>query len=235
MLLNGKVALVTGGTGGLGTAVVATLAEAGALVDVPFRDAESFERLRQELATPERISGAALELTDEAAVNVYVEALAAQHGKIDILVNVAGAFAGGKPVHETPWSVWQQQLDINLKTAVLVSQATVPYMLAHGGSIINVSSRTATQSAAKLAAYAASKRAVLQLTEAMAAELREFDITVNAVLPSVIDTPTNRQGRPNADYSHWVKPQDIAKVILFLAGPDARIISGASIPVYGRA
>jgi NAD(P)-dependent dehydrogenase (short-subunit alcohol dehydrogenase family) len=104
-----------------------------------------------------------------------------------------------------------------------------------GGAFVNVGTRTATQPGKNLAAYAASKRGVIQLTEALAAELRDDDITANVVLPSTIDTPANRKGDPNADFSRWVKPAEIAAVILFLAGPSARIISGASIPVYGRA
>jgi NAD(P)-dependent dehydrogenase (short-subunit alcohol dehydrogenase family) len=152
------------------------------------------------------------------------------------LVNLAGGFGGGAPVHDTPWALWQQQLDLNLKTAVLSAAAAVPHLLARGGgAIVNVGTRTATQPAANLAAYAASKRAVLQLTEALAAELRERNVTANAILPSVIDTPANRQGNPGGSYDRWVKPEEIARVVLFLVGPDARVISGAAIPVYGRA
>jgi NAD(P)-dependent dehydrogenase (short-subunit alcohol dehydrogenase family) len=108
-------------------------------------------------------------------------------------------------------------------------------MLGHGGAIVNVGTRTATQPGANLAAYAASKRAVLQLTEALAEELRDEAITVNSILPSVIDTPANRASMPKADHSRWVQPEAIARVVRFLVGPDARIISGAHIPVYGRA
>ncbi|HJZ50538.1 MAG TPA: SDR family oxidoreductase, partial [Roseiflexaceae bacterium] len=118
---------------------------------------------------------------------------------------------------------------------VLSCQAAVPHMLARGGAIVNVGTRTATQPGAKLAAYAASKRAVTQLTEALAAELRDQNITANLILPSTIDTPENRKNDPTAKGGRWVKPEEIAQVILFLVGPDARIISGAAIPVYGRA
>lgn len=230
-----RVVLVTGGTGGLGQAVVRAFLQAGAHVDVPFIKEQQFNNLQTQLGS-ERLSGGSLDLTDEQAVAAYYEALGKQHGGIDVLVNVAGAFAGGKPVHETAWDLWQQQLDINLKTAVLSCHAAVPLLLQRGGgAIINVSSRTATQNGANLAAYAASKRALLQLTEALAAELREQDITANAILPSTIDTPTNRKAMPKSNHSRWVDPADIAKVVLFLAGPDARIISGASVPVYGKA
>jgi NAD(P)-dependent dehydrogenase (short-subunit alcohol dehydrogenase family) len=238
MLLTNKIAIVTGGTGGLGGGVVRTLLDAGASVDVPHRKEGELNTLRdRERITPDApLSGGLLDLTDEAAVTNYYQQVAAHHGGLDILVNIAGGFGGGKPAHETPWSVWQKQLDINLKTAVLSSSQAVPHMLARGGgAIVNVGTRPATQAGAKLSAYAASKRAVLQLTEAMAAELREHMITVNSVLPSVIDTPTNRQFNPDTDYSRWVTPETIARVILFLVGPDARAISGAHLPVYGRA
>ncbi|OAN47712.1 short-chain dehydrogenase [Chloroflexus islandicus] len=233
MDLAGKVAIVTGGAGGLGVAVVERLLGAGAAVITPYVDETAFARLHE--CCPAAI-GVRVDLTDEAAAKAAYDAIAATHGGIDILVNSAGGFAGGEPVHQTPWSLWQSQLDINLKTAVISCAAAIPHMIARGGgAIVNVSSRTATQAGANLAAYAAAKRAVLQLTEALAAELLPHDITVNAVLPSVIDTPANRAAMPNAKHDRWVKPSEIAAVIHFLVGPAARIISGAAIPVYGKA
>ena len=236
--LDGKVAIVTGGTGALGGAVVKAFLEAGAAVVAPHRRAGDLEELRAHagIVAEAPLSGMALDLTDEEAVaRAYAEA-AGQQGGIDILVNVAGGFGGGQPVHETPWSLWQQQLDLNLKTTVLSCKAAVPHMLARGGgSIVNVGTRTATQPGRKLAAYAASKRAVIQLTEALAAELLDQNITANVVLPSTIDTPTNRKGDPTAGGGRWVQPAEIARVIVFLAGPGARVISGATIPVYGKA
>lgn len=233
MDLAGKVAIVTGGTGGLGVAVVERLLGAGATVITPYVNEAAFAQLRERCLT---VIGTCVDLTDEAAAKAAYNAIAATHGGIDILVNSAGGFAGGEPVHQTPWSLWQSQLDINLKTAVISCAAAIPHMIARGGgAIVNVSSRTATQAGANLAAYAAAKRAVLQLTEALAAELLPHDITVNAVLPSVIDTPANRAAMPKANHERWVKPSEIAAVIHFLVGPAARIISGAAIPVYGKA
>ena len=166
----------------------------------------------------------------------WFESIAEDRGGLDILVAAAGGFAGGKPAHETPWTVWQTQLDLNLKTAAIASRGAAREMVKRGrGAIVHVSSRPATQEGKNLAAYAASKRALLALTDAMAAELRDSGVTVNAVLPSTIDTEANRKASPNADFSRWVKPEEIARVILFLAGPDARIVSGAHVPVYGRA
>ncbi|GIW02952.1 SDR family oxidoreductase [Roseiflexus sp.] len=236
-MLAGKIAIVTGGTGALGGAVVQALLNAGVTVWVPYVGTDDLDRLRKRITLPTDaiLDGAPLDLTDEAAVYQAYGQVADTYGGIDILVNIAGGFAGGEPVHRTPWSLWQQQLDINLKTAVISCAAAVPHMLTRGGAIVNVSSRTATQNARNVAAYGAAKRAVLQLTEALAAELRDSNITANAILPSVIDTPANRAADPNADHSRWVAPEAIARVILFLVGPDARIISGAAIPVYGRA
>jgi NAD(P)-dependent dehydrogenase (short-subunit alcohol dehydrogenase family) len=234
--LPGKVALVTGGTGGLGIDIVKTLLEGGAVVDVPHRTPGGLDRLREHVPPDASLSGDMLDLTDEAAVGAYYKDLAARHGGIDILINAAGGFGGGKPVHETPWSVWQKQLDINLQTAVISCSQAVPHLLARGGgSIVNVGSRAAVQAGAKFAAYAASKRALMQLTEAMAAELLNQHITVNTVLPSIIDTPANREAMPKANHDAWVSPAAIARVILFLVSDDARIVSGAHIPVYGQA
>lgn len=238
MALANKVAIVTGGAGALGAAVVAELLDAGAIVVVPYEEEAHYLRLRERFHDigDDRLSGVRLDLTDEAAVaRVYAD-VATRYAGLDVLVNIAGGFAGGKPVHETPWAIWQQQLDVNLKTAVLSCAAIVPHLIARGGgAIVNVSSRTATQSGAHVAAYGVAKRGVLGLTEALAAELGEHKITANAILPSVIDTPANRAANPDADYSTWVQPQEIARVVGFLVGPDARAISGAALPVYGRA
>ena len=238
MSLSGKAAIVTGNTGTLGPAVVRALLDAGASVDLPHRHQGDLEKLRERIGLGDsgKLWGDLLELTDETAVSAYYGRVAAELGGIDILVNLAGGFDGGQPVHEAGWAIWQQQLELNLKTTVLSCAAAVPHMLARGGgAIVNFGTRTATQAGPKLAAYAASKRAVLQLTEALAAELREHEITVNTILPSTIDSEANRRSSPKADFSRWVQPEAIARVVLFLVGPDARIISGAHIPVYGKA
>ena len=232
-----KSVVVTGGAGGLGRAVVKAFLDAGARVAVPIRRAGELETLRASLAlsADAPLSGAVLDLTDESAVLDWFESVAEDRGGLDVLVNAAGGFAGGA-VAETPWSVWQAQLDVNLKTAVLASRAAAREMgKRRGGAIVNVSSRPAVGDGKNVGAYAASKRALLALTDAMAAELVDLGITVNAVLPSVIDTEANRRAMPKADSSRWVKPEEIARVILFLASPDARIVSGAHVPVYGRA
>lgn len=234
----GRVALITGATGGLGGAVVAALLADGARIAVPHPHPGELDALRERLglAPDAPLSGAEVNLLDPDAVAHYYDQVATTFGGIDILINIAGGFGGGKPVHETDWGVWQGQLDINLKTAVLSSRYAVPHIIARGGgAVVHVSSRAAVLASKNYAAYAAAKRAVLQLTESMAAELLPHNVTVNAVLPSTIDTPGNRNAMPNADYDKWVKPAEIAAVIRFLVGSDARTISGAAIPVYGKA
>lgn len=226
--------MVTGGAGALGSAVVHAFLDAGARVVVPYRKEGELESLRARIGAGANapLSGAAVDLTDEAAVAAFFEQARSDAGSVNALVNAAGSFAGGSPAHETGWETWREMLDVNLKTAVLASRAAARQMATRGGgAIVNVSARAALGSGEKIAAYAASKRALLQLTEAMAAELAAAGVTVNAVLPSTIDTPANRKAMPDADFSAWTKPEDIARVILFLAGPDARIVTGAKIPV----
>lgn len=235
--LSGKVAIVTGFTGTLGSVVAAELLAAGATVIAPYRSVERFEQSKSErhISAQARIHGLALDLVNEQAVLEAYQRAAQKHSGIDILVNCAGGFAGGKPVHETAWSLWQEQLDINLRTAVVSAHGAIPQIIARGGgTIINVGSRAATQEAKNLAAYATAKRGLMQLTETLAAELRPYNITVNTVMPSTIDSPGERAARPKADFKTWVPPEDLARIILFLTGPDARYISGAHIPVYGR-
>lgn len=234
MSLEGKVAVVTGGAGALGSAVVAAFLEAGSRVVVPYRKDGELESLRARLGmgADALLSGSIVNLSDEAEVLAFFEQARSETGSVNVLVNTAGSFSGGAAVHDTPWATWQEMIEVNLKTAVLASRAAARQMASRGGgAIVNVSSRAALGGGEKIAAYAASKRALLALTEAMAAELRMAGVTVNAVLPSTIDTPANRKAMPKADFSSWTKPEDIARVILFLAGPDARIVTGAEIPV----
>lgn len=232
--MQGRVAVVTGGAGALGSAVVKAFLDAGSRVVVPFFKEGELESLRARIgaSADAPLSGSAVDLTDEDAVAAFFEHARSETGSVNALVNAAGSFAGGAAVGETPWATWQAMLDVNLKTAVLASHAAARQMMTRGGgAIVNVSARAAWKSGENIAAYAASKRALLQLTEAMAAELKASGVTVNAVLPSTIDTPANRKSMPDADFSTWTKPEDIARVIVFLAGPDARIITGAQIPV----
>ena len=155
-------------------------------------------------------------------------------GRIDVLCNLAGGFRMGDAVHETAESTWDFLMDINARTLLNMAKSVVPHMLENGGGkIVNVGAFGAQRGAAKMGAYCAAKSSVIRLTEAMAAELREKNINVNCVLPTVIDTPENRAAMPDADPSRWVAPADLANVVVFLASDAAKAVHGAALPVTG--
>jgi NAD(P)-dependent dehydrogenase (short-subunit alcohol dehydrogenase family) len=156
-------------------------------------------------------------------------------GRIDVLAHTVGGFRAGTPLHETLLATLDFMLNLNAKTVFITNQAVIPHMLRQGaGKIINLAARAGLQGQSNLAAYSASKAAVIRLTESAAAELKQSGINVNCVLPGTIDTPQNREAMPDADFSRWVKPESLADVILFLASDAARDIHGAAVPVYGR-
>jgi NAD(P)-dependent dehydrogenase (short-subunit alcohol dehydrogenase family) len=236
MPLTGKVVVVTGATGGLGPAVVRALLDAGASVAATGRRQDALDRLMQAPGAGDRLDGRPVDLTDEGQVTAFMAWVADRFGGIDGLAAVAGGFAGGTPVHETPLEVWRSQQETNLTSAFLSLKAVAPHLVRRGGgSIVAVASRPALRGAPSTAAYSVAKSGVLRLVEAMAEELKQQNVSVNAILPSTIDTLDNRAASPKTDYSNWVKPEEIAAVIRWLLGPEARIISGAAIPVYGRA
>jgi len=231
----GQVVMVTGAAGNLGSAVARTFGVAGARLVLVDRTADRLPRLFPEwVDSPDHYLATSVDLTQEEAVKAMVEEALQRLGRIDVLVNVAGGYQAGAPLHETPWEVWERMININVRTMYEVSRAVIPTMLKQGsGKIINIASRAALQGAARQGPYSAAKSAVLRLTEAMAAELKNQGINVNCVLPGTIDTPQNREAMPKADPSRWVKPEAIAEVILFLASDAARAVHGAAIPVYG--
>ena len=233
--LTDRVVIVTGAAGNLGTAVAGTFRAAGARLVLVDHDPDRLSRLFPDLvSSPDHYLAAPVDLTDEAAVKAMVDQTLSRFGRIDVLVNVAGGYRGGTPVHETPLTTWDFLLNLNARTVYIASSAVIPAMLRQGsGKIVNVAARAALQGAAKMGAYSASKSAVMRLTEAMAAELKNDGINVNCVVPSTIDTPENRAAMPKADTSRWVQPEALADVILFLASDAARAVHGAAIPVYG--
>ncbi len=236
MSLEGKVALITGGTGALGQAVTSVFAEAGARGLVTYRAEAEAESARQLLGNrADALMFLKADVTVEAEVRRIVGSLMDRFGRIDILLNLVGGYIGDLPVADLPEAVWDRMLQINLKTAFLCAKHAVPFMRRGGGRIVNISSRAAIKVFPGIAAYAASKAGLLAFTETLASEVLKDGITVNAVLPSVIDTPANRKAMPKADPSVWVKPEEIARVLLFLCSDAAQEISGAAIPVYGRA
>lgn len=230
--------LVTGGTGALGTAVVAELAYVGADVVTTWIVPE--ERDRMEGREIGKLAGQGLELveadlsTDEGA-RIAADAATAQ-GPLVALVNLVGGFAQGGRVHEAPGEEIERMLELNLMSAYRTTRACLPAMLAGGGgSIVCVGARAALDPFPGAAGYAVSKAAVLALVRSLAAEYRDDGIRANAILPSVIDTPANREAMPGADHSAWVDPDDIAPVVSFLCSAESAPTSGAAIPVYGEA
>lgn len=235
-MLTGKVAWVTGATGGVGPAVVRALAEAGATVLASARDESEVAALAIDNAIPgERWLALPLDLTDASAVHAAAARAIERFGRIDILVAVAGKWRGGTTVAETDSATLDFLWRVNLLTAFNACRAVLPYMMAGGwGRIITFGARAATAGQAKSGAYAASKAALIALTQSVAAEVRGSGITANALLLSTVDTPDNRAAMPAADTSKWVSPEHIAGVVRFLCTDEASSISGATIPVYGR-
>jgi NAD(P)-dependent dehydrogenase (short-subunit alcohol dehydrogenase family) len=221
--------IVTGGTGGLGAAVTRTLLDDGWRVVVPWLAERELERVREH----ERLELVRADLTDpESAANVVATA----GDSLRALVNLVGGFAMGDRVHETPVDDFEAQLRLNLRPTYLMCAAAIPAMLAAGdGAIVCVSSRAAVQPFSGAAGYITAKAAVLAFVDALDAEYRNDHIRSNAILPSVIDTPANRKSMPDADFDTWVKPEEIARVVALLCSGDARVTSGAHVPVYGRA
>jgi NAD(P)-dependent dehydrogenase (short-subunit alcohol dehydrogenase family) len=232
MSFTNRTVLVTGAAGNLGRVVANAFAELGGnLVLIDLRR-EHLERAFG--AGDEKRLLAPTNLLDQEQVHAAVKNAIQRFKRIDVLCNLAGGFRMGQPVHETSDETWNFLFDINARTVLHAVRAVVPGMIENGGGrIINVGAFAAQKGVAQMGAYVAAKSAVIRLTEAMAAELREKNVNVNCVLPTVIDTPENRAAMPNADPSRWVAPADLAKTIVFLASDGARAIHGAALPVTG--
>ena len=225
--MDGKVIAVTGALGALGKVVAATALTRGARVAGVDRVA------RQAAATPNRIELGGVDLTDAAQAKTAIDAVASHFGRLDALINVAGGFAFEMIAEGDP-KTWQRMYALNVLTALNASRSAIPHLAASGaGRIVNIGAMGAMLAGPGMGAYAASKAGVHRLTEALAAEWRG-KIAVNAVLPSIIDTPANRGSMPNADFAKWVTPEELANVILFFANDAASAVTGALLPVSGR-
>ena len=217
--------IITGAGGGLGTAVCRVFLDSGAQVigvERLWREEQPFLTVSADLTTA------------DGCASMIAEAL--KHGPIDALIHLIGGFSGGSPIAETTEQTWDLMLNINLRVAFLAIRATLkPMIEAKRGRIVAVGSRAAVEVSPNFAAYAVSKAALVALVTNVAAEVKGLGITANAVLPSTIDTPTNRKAMPNADFSKWVAPESIGQLIAWLASDQAADVSGAVIPIYGRA
>jgi NAD(P)-dependent dehydrogenase (short-subunit alcohol dehydrogenase family) len=230
MRFKGKNVLVTGAAGNLGKAVAAGFAAEGAalvLFDIDEKTLRAAYPSGNHLLVP-------VNLLDPASVAAAVDTALKKLGRIDVLANIAGGFRMGDPVHATPVDTWRLMIELNAGTVMNMARAVVPGMLAAGGGkIVSIAATAGLGGKPDMGAYAASKAAVIRLTESMAGELRDKGINVNCVMPSIIDTPQNRADMPSADPKKWVAPSALAEVIMFLASDAASAVHGAAVPVVG--
>jgi NAD(P)-dependent dehydrogenase (short-subunit alcohol dehydrogenase family) len=216
--------------------VVRAFADQGARLAPTSRKLEEVEGLVRELGlAPDRVLPFAADVTNAASVAAWVDAVRQKWGRADVLVNIAGGYKPGKLIQEVEEADWDFMLNLNARSVFLTCRAVVPLMVAQAsGKIVNIGAKAALAAGRKSTAYAVSKAAVLRITEAVSAEVRDHNVNVNAILPSTIDTPANRAAQPEADYEKWVRPEDLVAVVVFLASEAARAIHGALLPVYGK-
>lgn len=230
-----RVVIVTGAAGNLGCAVSLAFLATGAHLVLVDRKSDRLPALYPSLVdSADHMLATSVDQTEIAPVQEMVSQALERFGQIDVLVNTVGGYQGSPPVYEMSVSDWEDQFELNVRTAFIISRAVVPAMLAQGyGKIVHTSSRAALQGSGRAPAHSAAKSAVVRLVEGLSREVKRQGINVNCVLPSTIDTPENREAMPDADRSRWVAPEALADVIMFLASDAARAIHGAAIPVYG--
>ena len=226
--LNGQVILITGAKGGLGTPLTQAFLDSGASVAGSSRSISATEFAHANFL------GISADLSDRDAAAPLISQVLEKYGKIDALVHLVGGFAGGQPIHETSDETWDVMMNLNVRAAFHILRAVIPHMRkAGGGRIVAVGSRAGVEPAAAIAAYSASKAALISLVRTAALENRDANITANVILPGTIDTPANRASVPNGSYSGWVSPGRIAGLAVFLVSDAGAQITGAAIPVYG--
>ena len=231
----GKVVLVAGGTGGLGRVVALAFLAEGARTVVTYRNDPEFADLRKAAGdAASLLEGHRMDVTDEAAVGQLVNQVVGRYGRLDALVNTIGGYAGGIKLWDLEATTLDRMLALNLRAGYVLSHAAVvPMLKQRHGAIVNVAAKAAVDHGGGAAAYAASKAAAVAMIDSLAADLKATGVRVNSILPSIIDTEANRKAMPDADFASWPKAEDIARVILFLASDEAKVIHGAAVPVYG--
>lgn len=225
-----RVVLVTGGTGGLGGAVVRAFLDGGSTVVASWRRRETFDALSVALHN-DRLHGIEVNLTDRASVRAAVTEVVARFGGLDVLVHVAGGFAGGATVAGTGDDVFDRMIDLNVRSAFVCAGEAMAALAQRRGAIVTVASRSALQPGAGVGAYAASKAALVALTQSLAAEGAAVGVRANVVLPGTIATDANLDGSDASAHGDWVRPDDLAAVIRYLASDSAKALTGAAIPV----
>jgi NAD(P)-dependent dehydrogenase (short-subunit alcohol dehydrogenase family) len=228
-----KVVLITGGTGALGKSLTQRFVSSGATTIATYLNDEKIEALKgQNTINAELIKA---DVTREEQVVKLISTVVERFGHIDILVNSVGGYLGGKSVTDLEEHEWDLMMNLNLKSAFLISKHVIPVMKSSGpgGKIVHISSKIGLKSEGHDSAYAASKSGLIRLVESIAQETKELGINVNCILPSVIDTEANRRAMPKADFCRWVKTDDLTNVVFFLCSQEAKVITGAAIPTYG--
>lgn len=230
-----RVVIVAGGTGGLGRAVTLAFLAEGAKTIVTYRAEAEFAALRDAAGTKSgALEGHTIDVTNEAEVRDLVDGVMARHGRLDVLVNTVGGYAGGIKLWDLETKTLEQMLALNLRSGFALARAALAPMLKQkSGSIVNVAAKAAIDHGGGASAYAASKAAAVAMMDSLAEDLKGTGVRVNSILPSVIDTETNRKAMPGANFATWPKPENIARVVLFLASDQAKVVHGASVPVYG--
>ncbi len=238
--MSGKVVLVAGGTGGLGRAVSLAFVEAGARAIVTLQRPGDLDELKKTAgaklveAEGASLEGYAVDVTDEVAVAKLMDGILERHGRLDCLVNAVGGYAGGVKLWELETRVFEQMIALNLRAGFVLARAAARVMVKQGsGAIVNVAAKAAVDHAAGASAYAASKAAAVAMIDCLAADLKGTGVRANSIMPSIIDTAANRKAMPKADFAKWPKPEEIARVILFLCTDAAKLVQGAAVPVYG--
>jgi NAD(P)-dependent dehydrogenase (short-subunit alcohol dehydrogenase family) len=232
---SGKIVLVAGGTGGLGKAVSLAFLAEGAMTVVTYRSQAEYVALREAAGSAaKQLEGYTADVTDEAAVKALVDDILNRHGQLDVLINTVGGYAGGIKLWELDMKTFDQMLALNLRSGyVLARAALLPMLKQRSGAIVNIAAKAAFDHGAGASAYAASKAAAVAMMDSLAEDLKGTGVRVNSVLPSIIDTEVNRKAMPDANFAAWPKPEDIARVVLFLASDQAKVVHGAAVPVYG--
>ena len=229
-----RIVLVTGGTGALGRAITKAFIASNATVISSYVSDREVDQLEAQIKSVVHLIKA--DIGKEEEVKKLVSSILVKYGQIHILVNVVGGYIGGKSVAELDEKEWDLMMNMNLKSAFLISKNVIPQMISSkNGKIVHVSSRTGLKSSGYDSAYAASKSGLIRLVESLSDEVKELNINVNCIMPSTIDTEANRIAMPNADHSRWVKPLDLANIVLFLCSEEGKAITGAAVPTYGLA
>jgi NAD(P)-dependent dehydrogenase (short-subunit alcohol dehydrogenase family) len=236
MSVEGRVVCVAGATGHLGSVVVGMSASAGARLVLLGQSQERLDALRSSLRLKNgHCLALAVDAGDFGAVKEVMQEAAKQMGHIDVLINAVGGYEGASPVWDTPEEVWTRMWQLNVVTCVHLNRAVLPHMLANKwGRVVNIGAKAVLDPRKNGAAYAAAKAAVIAFTQSLAAEVKGTGVTANVIVPSIIDSPANRQSMPSADPNRWVRPAQIAALMLFLCSDEADAMNGAVMPMYGQ-